>query len=120
MTFWTAFWKEIETPSNQVGPIAAAYRRATSAIGHALLGASIASLLSQWWGAGLVIMQIAVVLAYWTLKERGDLRRGGDLADGLEDAAMVGIGTFYVGPWEWPLVVLLAALYVMWRGYRAS
>ena len=102
---------EIETPSNQIGPLHAAYERATQGIGHALLGACAAVLLG---GYGLAF-GLAVATAYWLIKERGDLRRGGAWADGIEDALLVCIGTYY-GPWWWPLVLLAVAGYLMLMG----
>lgn len=38
-SFFDALFRELDTPSNQVGPLRAAYDRATAAIGHAVLGA---------------------------------------------------------------------------------
>ena len=58
-----------------------------------------------------------MAVAYWLAKERGDLRRGGALWDGMEDAVMICVGTYY-GPWWWPLVVLACAGYVMVMGAR--
>ena len=76
-----------------------------------MLGAAVALPMGQYqWIFGL-----AVAVAYWLAKERGDLRRGGALWDGMEDAVMICIGTYY-GPWWWPLVVLACAGYVMIMG----
>lgn len=117
-SFFDALFREINTPSNQVGPLHAAYDRATAAIGHAVLGAAFVAVAGLWWRADLIALQILIVVAYWLIKERGDLRRRGALADGLEDTAMVGMGTFYAGPWLWPVSVLFVGLFIMWRGYR--
>lgn len=102
---------ELRTPSNQQGPLHGAYDRAVQGLGHAMLGAAAAGLFGGW---GLAF-GLAVAVAYWLAKERGDLRRGGALWDGLEDAVMVCVGTYY-GPWWWPLVVLACAGYVMVMG----
>ena len=103
-----AIWREINTPSGQTGPLDAAYRRAVIGMAHALLGAAFAGLLG-WYGLGAAYL---LGLAYWLAKERGDLRRGGDVRDGLEDAVMVSLGTFY-GPWWWPLVMIGCGGYLM-------
>ncbi len=62
---------------------------------------------------------LAIAVAYWLVKERGDLRRRGAVLDGLEDALMVCLGAFYTGPWWWPAAVLAGAAGVMlsrwWR-----
>ena len=55
---------------------------------------------------------LSVALAYWLLKERGDLKRGGAVLDGLEDTAMVALGTYY-GPVWWPPLMLACGGIVM-------
>jgi hypothetical protein len=59
-----------------------------------------------------------VALAYWLWKERGDMKRGGALRDGLEDTVGVWFGTYY-GPWWWPFLAAfaMALIYVLavWR-----
>lgn len=106
-------WQEINTPSGQSGPLDAAYRRAVIGMAHALLGAAFAGLFG-WYGLGAALVMST---AYWLLKERGDLLRGGDVRDGLEDALMVSLGAWY-GPWWWPLVMLLCGGYLMAMGAR--
>ena len=107
----SAIWSEIMTPSTFTGPLEKAYRRAVIGLAHAMLGAAAAGVFGGW---GLAF-GLAVAVAYWMAKERGDLRRGGALWDGMEDAVMVCVGTYY-GPWWWPLVVLACAGYVMVMG----
>ena len=97
-----AIWAEILRPSGYDRP----YPSATSAIAHGVLGACVAPF--GWWGLSTAI---SVALAYWLLKERGDLKRGAWL-DGLEDAAMVALGTYY-GPAWWPPLMLACGLVVM-------
>jgi ABC-type glutathione transport system ATPase component len=46
-------------------------------MGHALLGAALAAPFG-WYGLGAAL---ALALAYWLAKERGDLRRGGEWRD---------------------------------------
>ena len=108
-----AIWAEINTPSGQQGPLGAAYLRAVVGMGHALLGAAFVAPL------GLYGLPAAYLLGlvYWLAKERGDLRRGGDLRDGLEDAVMVSLGAFY-GPWWWPAVMIGCGGYLMFMGAR--
>ena len=106
-------WRELETPTGQIGPLSRAYNRAMSGLGHAMLGAAAAGVFGGW---GL-FFGLWVASAYWVAKERGDLRRGGALWDGMEDAVLVCVGTYY-GPWWWPLVVLACAGYVMVMGAR--
>lgn len=106
-------WAEIMTPSNQVGPLDRAYRRAVVGIGHAVLGAACVAGLPGygiWLAAGLA-------LAYWLVKERGDMFRDGAWADGAEDTVMVALGAWY-GPWWWPAVVLAGGGYLMVMGAR--
>ena len=100
---------EIATPTGQVGPLGGAYLRAVSGIGHALLGAAFfAPLGLLGLGAPLIVRAAIVALIYWLAKERGDLRRGGSLWDGIEDAICVSLGAWYGAVW-WPVAVLAAA-----------
>jgi hypothetical protein len=99
----------------------AAYRRGVIAIAHAMLGAALVWPVAAAFGPEWVIaaggVRVAIAAAYWGLKEAFDLRRGGTLADGIEDAAFVAAGTFYGVPW-WPVLMLLAGGFVMWRAAR--
>jgi hypothetical protein len=106
-------WQEINTPTGQQGPLDAAYRRAVVGIAHAMLGAALVAPFG-WYGLGAAL---GIALGYWLAKERGDLRRGGDLRDGLEDALMVSLGAFY-GPWWWPAVMIGCGGYLMAVGAR--
>lgn len=102
---------EILTPSGQIGPLDAAYRRAVVGIAHAALGAAFCAPLGLW---GLApAMGLAAV--YWLAKERGDLRRGGQVLDGAEDAVMVMLGGWY-GPAWWPALVIGAGAVMMVSG----
>ena len=92
---------ELKTPTGQVGPAPRAYLRTVVAGGHALLGAAFCA----WFGAWGLALAVPVALAYWLAKERGDLRRGGKVWDGLEDTVMVSLGAWY-GPDWWPAMVL--------------
>jgi hypothetical protein len=109
--------KELSTPSGQMGPASDAYLRAVVAGGHALLGAAICAWFG-WWGLAVAV---PLAVAYWWVKERGDLLRGGAFWDGLEDTVMVSIGAWYGVVW-WPLVVLCCMGYIMAasivRGHR--
>ena len=106
--------EELRTPSGQTGPLSDAYVRAVTAGGHALLGAAVCAYAGAW---GLAFA-IPVGLSYWVLKERSDLRRGGAVLDGAEDAVMVSIGAWYGVTW-WPAVVLACMGYILasaaWR-----
>lgn len=114
MNFWAAFLDELGRPSNAPpGPLDGAYRRAVTGIAHMTLGAALASLAPAEvaiWGA---VARLAIVAVYWIAKEARDLRRGGTLADGIEDAACVALGCFFFDPW----VALGLGLWLMWRGY---
>jgi hypothetical protein len=109
----SSIWQELSTPSNQVGPLDRAYRRALIGVGHALLGAALVSALPGYgWPLGL-----ALGAAYWLIKERGDLLRGGGIVDGIEDAVMVSLGA-WCGPWWWYPLVLACGGYLMAMGAR--
>ena len=104
-------YTQIETPSGQPGPLDAVYLRTVTACGHAVLGAAFCAYLGAW---GLAL-GLPLALAYWLAKERGDLRRGGGLWDGLEDTVMVALGAWY-GPQWWPSMILGAMGYIMISG----
>ena len=105
---WGDIWDDLLTPGADGS---AGYRRAVIGVAHAMLGAALAAPLMAWGGADAALiapaLRAAVALAYWAVKEAGDLRRGGTLADGIEDAIFVHLGTFY-GPWWWPVCMLAA------------
>jgi hypothetical protein len=107
-------WEEIQTPSGQTGPLSAAYRRAVEGIGHGVLGAAFCAPFGVWG----IAPGIVIAAAYWAIKERGDLRRGGRVWDGVEDTVMVCLGAWY-GVWWWPAMILGAGGYIMasagWR-----
>lgn len=79
------------------------YTWAVIGIGHVMLGAALQGLL----GAVGAAARLLITAGYWLAKERGDLKRGGSLRDGLVDAAFVGVGAFYSGPRWWPVAVML-------------
>lgn len=112
MTLLGSIWREINDPNG--GALGPQYLRAVTAGGHAFLGACFAQ--DMWW-AGL-----AVAVIYWLVKEWGDLGRGGTIRDGLEDTVMVWLGTFYVGPWWWPWLMVGCMAYIMaagaWRAMK--
>ena len=111
MSILSAIIAELRTPSGQSGPLSDAYARGSTAAWHMMLGAAMAWPMGEYqWLFGLL-----VAVAYWMAKERGDLRRGGRMMDGLEDAACVYIGTF-AGPAWWGAVALAASVYVMAMG----
>jgi len=107
---------ELRTPSNQQGPLHGAYDRAVQGLGHAMIGAALAGPLGGVYGMAL---GFPIALAYWLIKERGDIGRGGDVRDGIEDALMVWMGCFY-GPWWWPALILLCGGYLMLMGARRA
>lgn len=88
---------ELLTPSNDQTP----YVRGVIAVAHAILGAA---LIAPFGVAGAFAAGI-LGGAYWLIKERGDLARGGAWRDGLEDALFVSMGAFYGFAW-WPILVL--------------
>ena len=101
---------ELKTPSSGES----VHHRATTAGGHALVGAALVAPF----GAGGLGAGLFLALAYWWFKERGDLARGGAVWDGLEDTVMVGLGAWYGAAW-WPALIVLAMGYIMavsvWR-----
>lgn len=119
MTFWRAFFDEIARPSDTPpGPLHAAYERAVVGMAHMALGGALASLLPLEWAALGAVARLGVMAAYWLAKEAGDLRRGGTLADGIEDAVCVGLGCWIIPPGAaWG--ALAVGLWLMWRGWIA-
>jgi hypothetical protein len=113
MTFWQSLIAELDTPSNQVGPLHAAYERAVIGMGHMTVGAALALAVPPSWAIWGAVARLALMVAYWLAKEAGDLRRGGTVADGIEDTACVGLGAFTFNP----IIVLAVGLWLMWRGY---
>lgn len=73
-------WADLMQPT---GAGTTPYTAAASALGHAVLGATAAALLGMGYG---LPGALAIAVAYWLAKERGDLRRRGAVLDGLEDA----------------------------------
>ena len=111
-------FEDILTPGSDGSP---AYRRGVIAIAHAMLGAAlvwpVAALFGPEWVIAAGGIRVAIAGAYWGLKEAFDLKRGGIMADGIEDAAFVAAGTFYGVEW-WPVLMILAGGFVMWRASR--
>lgn len=93
------FWKEARIPSSKAETV---YEWVLIQTGHVFIG-SLFSLIS------LVIpyFWIAVPFLYFLIKERQDLKKGGDLMDSITDAFFVGIGATYLIFFPWN--VLLAA-----------
>ena len=116
MPFLSALIAELSRPSTlPPGPLHGAYERAVIGMAHMTLGAAIALAVPPSWAVCGVVARLAIVAAYWLAKEAGDLRRGGTLADGLEDAACVGLGAWTFNP----LAVLAVGAWLMWRGYAS-
>lgn len=90
------------------------YTWAVIGLGHVMLGAALQGVL----GASAAAVRLSLAVAYWCAKERGDLRRGGSLRDGLIDAAFVGVGAFYTGARWWPLAVILTVAVGAWLKER--
>jgi hypothetical protein len=87
---------EILTPSARDE---STYDKSVIAIGHVMLGASAAEPVGMYVGPAWLL----IMVVYWLIKERGDLKRGGSWRDGIWDAAFVGFGGLYVGAWWWPV-----------------
>ena len=88
---------------------------------HAVLGADLGALANT---AGLAavsagLLRLSLGAVYWLVKERGDLRRGGGVVDGLVDAGFVSLGALYPGPawWPWAVTAAVAAgvMIYLWR-----
>ena len=109
MTALRRLIREIMTPTD-----GSPYFWAVIALGHVMLGAALQGALG-WTAAGA---RLALALAYWWAKERGDLRRGGSLRDGLIDAAFVGVGAFYDGSRAWPVAVICTVAFGAWLKER--
>lgn len=98
------------------------HHEATTFGGHVIVGACVVAAVVAGLGAlGLALPEwapLAVALAYWAAKELRDLRRGGNLWDGVVDAVGVGIGALYAGPWWWPFLALAFMGFLMVRAQR--
>lgn len=114
MAWLDIIWQELETPTGQVGPLDAAYRRAAGGVWHSVLGALVCAPLGLWG----ILPGAALAGLYWLLKERRDISAGGSRWDSAEDAVMVGLGAWYGVAW-WPALICGAGLYIMaaaaWR-----
>ena len=112
-----AMLEELRRPSTlPPGPMHAAYERGVIGIGHLVVGAAISGWLWPVAGWADAMGRVGVALIYWLVKEAGDLRRGGTLADGIEDAACVALGLFYAGQWWAPDAALGVGGYLMLAG----
>jgi len=111
-------WREVLRPSTlPPGALHGAYERAVIGMAHGMLGAALVALLWPLGGAWLAGLRLVIGAAYWLVKEAGDLRRGGQVWDGIEDAAMVALGAWYGPPW-WPVAMVGCGVFLMWRGAR--
>jgi hypothetical protein len=114
-----AMLEEVNRPSGTApGPMHRAYERAVVGIGHLVLGAAVGGMLWPVTGWPEAIGRLTFGAAYWGIKEAGDLRRGGTVRDGIEDAALVTAGLFYAGQWWAPGAAILIGAYLMARGAR--
>ena len=111
-------WRVLATPTTG----RTWYEWATIAMAHAVLGADLGALADT---AGLAavsagLLRLSLGAVYWLIKERGDLRRGGTVADGLVDAGFVALGALYPGPawWPWAVTAAVAAgvIFIRARG----
>lgn len=110
---WNEFWKEARVPSSKAETI---YEWVVIQIGHVFLG-SVFSLIS------LVIpyFWIAIPFLYFAIKEKQDLKKGGDLMDSITDAFFVAIGGLYIVifPWNCLIAAGLIAL-IAYAKFRKS
>jgi hypothetical protein len=95
--------RDLATPA-----VGSPYQRGVIWIAHAMVGAAFVS----WFGLVGLFPALALGLAYWATKERGDLRRGGALSDGIEDALGVCMGGLYGLP-HWPEAILATGFGIM-------
>ena len=93
MGWLRALWAEIGTPSG----IETDYQWSLVALGHAMIGAALASAIG-WWAVPL-----------YAVKEGRDLHKGGRWRDSAADMGFVALGCTY-GPDWWPLAVFAAVL----------
>lgn len=87
---------ELFTPTGIEGPKAEAYLRGATGVWHVVLGAALALLLSPW-----------LIIPVYVLKELNDIRQGGAVADSIEDAVCVAVGTLTATSAMFPAVALL-------------
>lgn len=92
------------------------YQAGATAAWHGLAAMPFGSALGGLWPLGAVAVFALSLVAYWLLKEWGDLARGGDWRDGLADASFVALGLW--AGWAigtafwWPLLALNAVVIV--------
>lgn len=103
-----AIWKEILTPSRSDET---RYARMVIAIAHAVLGAALTTLTMEL-AIAATVARALIPVAYWVIKERADIAKGGSVRDSTIDTFFVWLGTFYTGPWWWPWAVLIGAFAV--------
>ena len=98
---------ELMIPTDQeiAGSTSKKYRKLVRSVAHGVLGqAAMACLL--WLGLAFwpAFLQ---VLGLYLAKEANDLRRGGDLVDGLEDVSSTLFAAFYYASGWLPLIMLV-------------
>lgn len=106
---------ELMTPTNQeiAGPTSKAYRKLVGSVAHGVLGQ--AAMICLGWLGLAFWPAFLLVLGLYIAKEANDLRKGGDLADGIEDAASTLFAAFYHASGWLPLMILLNGVMIAMR-----
>ena len=111
-----AIWREIVTPSaRDEGPFPAFLL----GIAHCVAGAAACEVAAGA-GIGLAALRGALPLIYWLVKERGDLRRGGSVRDGMIDTAFVASGLLAAWPFYHAGLLAAALAAAVWLRPRAA
>lgn len=102
------FWRDASMPSP---PDESVYQFVVIAVGHIFIGSLFGVFLSGLW-------LFLIPIAYFTLKELSDIKRGGTLIDSIVDMLFVGVGAIYllVSPWG-PVIALAVLFMVTWAKY---
>ena len=114
MKIFRLIFKELMTPSNQVGPAAFAYMRSAEGVWHIIAGNAAISLLMLavvYFGLALpYLIGVLIIGSLYSIKEYMDLKNGGRKNDSFEDVFMVVLGAILHNIPFFSVIVLLVGM----------